>query len=89
MSSFGESNTAPIDFRFPVTQQTKHCWSRFNEFLLCANSKGEDNPACTKLKKYAMVMCPMDWLTAWEEDRREHKFVGVNSDVVAFADEEE
>ncbi|GAB2228899.1 hypothetical protein Droror1_Dr00023033 [Drosera rotundifolia] len=44
--------TAPADFRFPTTNQTRHCFTRYNEYHRCIAAKGEDAPECNRFAKY-------------------------------------
>ncbi|MFQ6639739.1 hypothetical protein Gotur_017067 [Gossypium turneri] len=44
--------TAPADFRFPTTNQTRHCFTRYIEYHRCVAAKGEGAPECDKFAKY-------------------------------------
>ncbi|KAG0583924.1 hypothetical protein M758_3G175800 [Ceratodon purpureus] len=54
--------TAPMDFRFPTTNQAKHCYTRYNEFHKCAAEKGEDAKECQKYARYYRSLCPGEWV---------------------------
>nr|CAB3447203.1 unnamed protein product [Digitaria exilis] len=47
-----EIKTAPADFRFPTTNQTRHCFTRYVEYHRCVNVKGDDTSDCEKFAKY-------------------------------------
>ncbi|GBG59302.1 hypothetical protein CBR_g32315 [Chara braunii] len=68
--------TAPMDFRFPATNQSKHCFTRYNEYHKCIKEKGEDNPACTKFARYYRSLCPAEWVEKWNEQREKGTFPG-------------
>ncbi|XP_074579887.1 uncharacterized protein LOC141836320 isoform X2 [Curcuma longa] len=54
--------TAPADFRFPTTNQTRHCFTRYIEYHRCVAAKGEDAPECNKFAKYYRSLCPSEWV---------------------------
>ncbi|KAG6511564.1 hypothetical protein ZIOFF_029637 [Zingiber officinale] len=54
--------TAPADFRFPTTNQTRHCFTRYIEYHRCVTAKGEDAPECNKFAKYYRSLCPSEWV---------------------------
>ncbi|KAF3338521.1 Cytochrome c oxidase subunit 6b-2 [Carex littledalei] len=66
-----ELKTAPADFRFPTTNQTRHCFTRYVEFHKCVNAKGEDSDDCMKFAKYYRALCPGEWFVT--EKHLEHK----------------
>lgn len=68
--------TAPMDYRFPTTNQAKHCYTRYNEFHKCVAEKGEDAPECAKYAKYYRSLCPGDWIDKWNEQRENGTFAG-------------
>ncbi|OIW21830.1 hypothetical protein TanjilG_12877 [Lupinus angustifolius] len=53
--------TAPADFRFPTTNQTRHCFTRYVEYHRCIAAKGEDAPECDRFAKYYRSLCPGEW----------------------------
>ncbi|CAL9106846.1 unnamed protein product, partial [Musa acuminata var. zebrina] len=57
-----ELKTAPADFRFPTTNQTRHCFTRYIEYHKCVAAKGEETPDCHKFAKYYRSLCPGEWL---------------------------
>ncbi|WVZ74655.1 hypothetical protein U9M48_022815 [Paspalum notatum var. saurae] len=56
-----EIKTAPADFRFPTTNQTRHCFTRYVEYHRCVNTKGDDAGVCEKFAKYYRSLCPGEW----------------------------
>ncbi|XP_020580901.1 cytochrome c oxidase subunit 6b-1-like [Phalaenopsis equestris] len=68
--------TAPADFRFPTTNQTRHCFTRYIEFHRCINAKGEGAPECEKFAKYYRSLCPGEWIERWNEQRENGTFPG-------------
>ncbi|CAN6915434.1 unnamed protein product, partial [Brassica oleracea] len=66
-----ELKTAPADFRFPTTNQTRHCFTRYIEFhryscsnvtFECTTAKGEDSNDCERFAKYYRALCPGEWV---------------------------
>eukprot|EP00243_Klebsormidium_subtile_P012428 TRINITY_DN757_c0_g1_i2.p2 TRINITY_DN757_c0_g1~~TRINITY_DN757_c0_g1_i2.p2 ORF type:complete len:127 (+),score=20.99 TRINITY_DN757_c0_g1_i2:320-700(+) len=68
--------TAPMDYRFPTTNQAKHCFTRYNEYHKCIGEKGEDSSDCTIYAKYYRSLCPGEWVEKWNEQREEGLFAG-------------
>lgn len=68
--------TAPADFRFPTTNQTRHCFTRYVEYHRCVAAKGEGAPECNKFKKYYRSLCPDEWVERWDEQRENGTFPG-------------
>ncbi|KAJ7547083.1 hypothetical protein O6H91_08G068300 [Diphasiastrum complanatum] len=68
--------TAPIDFRFPTTNQAKHCFTRYNEYHKCVKEKGEDNSDCEKYARWYRSLCPGEWIERWNEQRENGTFPG-------------
>ncbi|KAF3788450.1 Cytochrome c oxidase subunit 6b-1 [Nymphaea thermarum] len=54
--------TAPADFRFPTTNQTRHCFTRYIEYHRCIDAKGEGATECDKFAKYYRSLCPGEWV---------------------------
>ncbi|BBG95779.1 cytochrome C oxidase 6B, partial [Prunus dulcis] len=63
--------TAPADFRFPTTNQTRHCFTD-----MCVAAKGEDAPECDKFAKFYRSLCPGEWIERWNEQRENGTFPG-------------
>ncbi|KAK3425819.1 cytochrome c oxidase subunit 6b-1 [Eucalyptus grandis] len=68
--------TAPADFRFPTTNQTRHCFTRYVEYHRCIAAKGEDAQECQKFSKYYRSLCPGEWIDRWNEQRENGTFPG-------------
>ncbi|KAJ8772084.1 hypothetical protein K2173_027261 [Erythroxylum novogranatense] len=68
--------TAPADFRFPTTNQTRHCFTRYIEYHRCVAAKGEGAPECDKFAKYYRALCPGEWVERWNEQRENGTFPG-------------
>ncbi|XP_061353392.1 cytochrome c oxidase subunit 6b-1-like [Gastrolobium bilobum] len=68
--------TAPADFRFPTTNQTRHCFTRYVEYHRCIAAKGEGAPECEKFAKYYRSLCPGEWIDRWNEQRENGTFPG-------------
>ncbi|XP_057510061.1 cytochrome c oxidase subunit 6b-2-like [Actinidia eriantha] len=71
-----ELKTAPADFRFPTTNQTRHCFTRYIEFHRCVAAKGNESGACEKFAKYYQALCPGEWVDRWNEQRENGTFPG-------------
>ncbi|KAJ4851246.1 hypothetical protein Tsubulata_012486 [Turnera subulata] len=68
--------TAPADYRFPTTNQTRHCFTRYIEYHRCTAAKGEGAPECDKFAKYYRSLCPTEWVQKWNEQRENGTFPG-------------
>ncbi|GAA0151346.1 oxidase [Lithospermum erythrorhizon] len=68
--------TAPADFRFPTTNQTRHCFTRYIEYHRCVAAKGEGAQECDKFAKYYRALCPGEWVDRWNEQRENGTFPG-------------
>ncbi|KAF0891819.1 hypothetical protein E2562_010999 [Oryza meyeriana var. granulata] len=65
-----EIKTAPADFRFPTTNQTRHCFTRYIEYHRCVNAKGEATVDCEKFAKYYRSLCPAEWAKSCKVKKR-------------------
>nr|ABK26488.1 unknown [Picea sitchensis] len=54
--------TAPADFRFPTTNQTRHCFTRYIEYHKCIAAKGEGASECEKFARHYRSLCPGEWV---------------------------
>ncbi|KAK9070274.1 hypothetical protein SSX86_010674 [Deinandra increscens subsp. villosa] len=68
--------TAPADYRFPTTNQSRHCFTRYVEYHRCVDAKGEGAPECNKFAKYYRSLCPGEWVDKWNEQRENGIFPG-------------
>ncbi|XP_051178764.1 cytochrome c oxidase subunit 6b-3-like [Lolium perenne] len=71
-----ELRTAPCDFRFPTTNQTRHCYVRYLEYHRCMKAKEGDKSECEKFQRYYRSLCPTDWVVEWNRQREEGIFPG-------------
>lgn len=69
-------DTAPIDPRFPATNQARHCFVKYNEAHKCFADRGEDDDACKRLARDYRAICPVEWLEKWNEAREEGTWWG-------------
>ncbi|KAI3504983.1 hypothetical protein L1887_26814 [Cichorium endivia] len=69
--------TAPGDYRFPTTNQSRHCFTRYVEYHRCVAAKGEEDASeCDKFAKYYRSLCPGEWIDRWNEQRENGTFPG-------------
>ncbi|KAL3686038.1 hypothetical protein R1sor_004060 [Riccia sorocarpa] len=68
--------TAPMDYRFPTTNQAKHCYTRYNEYHKCIAEKGEDASECQKYARFYRSLCPGEWIDKWNEQRENGTYAG-------------
>eukprot|EP00252_Welwitschia_mirabilis_P005785 TRINITY_DN1636_c0_g1_i1.p1 TRINITY_DN1636_c0_g1~~TRINITY_DN1636_c0_g1_i1.p1 ORF type:complete len:170 (-),score=68.60 TRINITY_DN1636_c0_g1_i1:71-580(-) len=68
--------TAPADYRFPTTNQTRHCFTRYIEYHKCIAAKGEGASECEKFARYYRALCPGEWIDRWNEQRESGTFPG-------------
>eukprot|EP00877_Chromochloris_zofingiensis_P011629 jgi/Chrzof1/671/Cz01g24170.t1 len=68
--------TAPYDPRFPSTNQSRHCFIRYNEYYKCLAERGEDEPRCQFYKRAYESLCPADWVEEWETLRQDGIWAG-------------
>ncbi|KAL8265413.1 hypothetical protein R6Q59_023543 [Mikania micrantha] len=71
-----ELKTAPADYRFPTTNQSRHCFTRYVEFHRCVAAKGDDASECEKFAKFYRSLCPGEWVDRWNEQRENGIFPG-------------
>ncbi|KAJ7955713.1 Cytochrome c oxidase subunit, partial [Quillaja saponaria] len=71
-----ELKTAPADFRFPTTNQSRHCFTRYVEFHRCLAAKGEESGKCERFARYYRSLCPGEWVDRWNELRENGTFPG-------------
>ncbi|TVU45453.1 hypothetical protein EJB05_04940, partial [Eragrostis curvula] len=58
-----ELRTAPTDFRFPTTNQTRHCYVRYLEYHRCLKGKDDEHRSeCDKFQRWYRSLCPTDWV---------------------------
>ena len=71
--------TSPEDPRFPNTNQAQHCWTRYNEWVLCTKRADGDDSACIKQRQLTISICPSEWVENWDEQRGNGNFAGVQA----------
>jgi cytochrome c oxidase subunit 6b len=69
-------DTAPIDPRFPATNQARNCFVKYNEAHKCYAEKGEGAPECSRIARDYRSICPSEWLAAWNEARENGTWFG-------------
>lgn len=72
-------STAPFDARFPNTNQTKNCWQNYVDYHMCVAAKGEDYKPCLYFKRIYKILCPMEWVSRWDDLVAEGKFASDTS----------
>ena len=75
-----ELKTTPRDPRFPNTNQYQHCWTRYNEWILCLKRTGRDEEACWPARRFAKMLCTNEMIEKWDEQREEGTFPGLTLD---------
>ncbi|KAL8220150.1 UNVERIFIED_CONTAM: Cytochrome c oxidase subunit 6B1 [Gekko kuhli] len=71
--------TAPFDSRFPNQNQTRNCWQNYLDYHRCEKAmaaKGGDPYVCQWYKRVYKSLCPISWVTAWDERIEEGTFQG-------------
>lgn len=72
---FGLSFSA--DPRFVNTHdQSRWCYTLFNDYLRCKDKLGEDAPRCQYLNQKTNVICPISYLDKYREWIDEGKWYG-------------
>ncbi|KAI5214276.1 Ets Translocation Variant 2 [Manis pentadactyla] len=71
--------TAPFDSRFPNQNQTRNCWQNYLDFHRCEKAmtaKGGDVSMCEWYRRVYKSLCPLSWVSAWDDRRAEGTFPG-------------
>uniref|UniRef100_A0A8C9UN71 Cytochrome c oxidase subunit n=1 Tax=Spermophilus dauricus TaxID=99837 RepID=A0A8C9UN71_SPEDA len=71
--------TAPFDSRFPNQNQTRNCWQNYVDFHRCQKAmtaKGGDVSVCEWYRRVYKSLCPISWVSAWDDRRAEGTFPG-------------
>ncbi|XP_003938436.1 cytochrome c oxidase subunit 6B1-like [Saimiri boliviensis] len=71
--------TAPFDSPFPNQKQSRNCWQNYLDFHLCkkaVTTKEGDVSVCECYWRVCKSLCPMSWVTAWDQRRAEGMFPG-------------
>ncbi len=73
----GFMKTTKIDNKnFPSTNKSHFCWQKYNEFVLCLKRGGDDD-SCKPARQLAASICPDIDMAAWDEQRGNGTFLGV------------
>ncbi|KAK6170885.1 hypothetical protein SNE40_019175 [Patella caerulea] len=59
--------TAPFDSRFPNQNQTRYCNQNYIDYHRCKKIKGEDYAPCEYFKNLYLSLCPMSWVSKWDD----------------------
>ena len=59
--------------------QAQHCWTKYNEYVVCLLKTDDDEATCKKARQLALSICPNDWTTKWDEERANGNFAGVTA----------
>ncbi len=65
-------DTAPLDARFPTTNQARHCFVKYSEAHKCLAEGGD----CARLVRDYRSICPQEWLERWNTAREEGSYHG-------------
>lgn len=79
---FRHVDTTPMDRRFMNTNQSKHCFFKYNKWLDCkakAAETGEGEAKCKEFFRQMQTICPQSWIENWETQREEGTFAGVDA----------
>ncbi|KAJ8287823.1 hypothetical protein COCON_G00004820 [Conger conger] len=71
--------TAPFDARFPNTNQTRNCFQNYLDFHRCnkaLSEKGQDVAPCDWYQRVYKSLCPMSWVSKWDEQIESGSFPG-------------
>jgi cytochrome c oxidase subunit 6b len=69
--------TAPIDYRFPTTNQARNCFVKYNEAHKCfAEHGGPEAAECARRARDYRSICPTEWLDKWNEAREAGHWYG-------------
>ena len=61
--------TSPHDARFPATNQSRHCYTRYNEYYRCVAQKGEEDEEC----KFVSFFFFFSFLEGREREREKER----------------
>lgn len=74
-------STAPLDPRFPNTNQTMACWQYYSDWHKCIamslehTTEEESEKRCYYFKRLATHMCPFDWIQKFDDQIRDGRSV--------------
>ncbi|XP_004512202.1 putative cytochrome c oxidase subunit 6b-like [Cicer arietinum] len=58
----------------PINYQTRHCYAEYVQYHRCIQHKGENASECEKIGRHFRSMCPTEWITEWDKERKEGRF---------------
>ncbi|OLY79201.1 Cytochrome c oxidase subunit 6B [Smittium mucronatum] len=67
-------NTPGYDGRFPQVNTSRRCYQNYVDYYRCILKQGEEYGPCKNLMKEFTSLCPVDWVTKWDEQREEGTF---------------
>ncbi|XP_059194710.1 cytochrome c oxidase subunit 6B1 [Centropristis striata] len=71
--------TAPFDARFPNTNQTRNCFQNYLDFHRCnkaLSARDQDTAPCDWYQRVYKSLCPMSWVSKWDDQMEEGSFPG-------------
>ncbi|XP_032702475.1 cytochrome c oxidase subunit 6B1-like [Lontra canadensis] len=71
--------TAPFDSPIPNQNQTRNCWQNYLDFHHCEKvmtAKGGDIFVCEWYQCVYKSLCPISWVSAWDNCQEEGTFSG-------------
>nr|XP_048282578.1 cytochrome c oxidase subunit 6B1-like [Myodes glareolus] len=70
----------PFDSHFPNQNETRNCWLNYLDFHHCekamTTSEGGDVSMCEWYQRVYKSLCPVSWVSAWDDGRAEGAFPG-------------
>lgn len=69
----------PINFQCEIIYSClfyRYCYTSFLDFHRCKKRHSEEYEACKYFKKVYTAMCPLAWVTSWEEQIENGNFQG-------------
>ncbi|PRT53585.1 Cytochrome c oxidase subunit 6B [Wickerhamiella sorbophila] len=67
-------HTYQNDSRFPNQNQTHRCFQNYVDYHRCIKAKGEEFAPCQEFWRAYQAMCPVFWITKWDEQREAGNF---------------
>ncbi|XP_054431641.1 cytochrome c oxidase subunit 6B1-like [Pteronotus mesoamericanus] len=69
----------PSDSRFPNQNETRNCWHNYLDFHRCEKAmtaEGGEVSVCDWYRRVYKSLCPVSWLSAWDDRRAQGTFPG-------------
>ncbi|CAB3259542.1 unnamed protein product [Arctia plantaginis] len=67
--------TLRFDPRYPNQNQTRACYDNYCDYFKCRRLLKQDDD-CEIFKNYYETLCPKDWVSHWNEQRKKNAFPG-------------